>query len=169
VNPIARSLTAAALGAVAPAVVSAQAIGSGPRSISLIAIKRDAVESLDAVTVRTDSRVTVPGDTIEVRIAIDVRRDMPCVIRVALRAFSSASVHARDADGEERRLQTGAGVPVFRGHCSPNTPTHPVILRMAGSANAPGGVSLEYEVVGTATGEPLRWVTGVALTPVPQR
>jgi hypothetical protein len=169
VNSVSRSLVAAALGVVAPTVVSSQAIGSGPRSISLIAIKRDEVESLDAVTVRTDSRVAVPGDTIEVRMKVDVRRDMPCVIRVALRTLSSVSVQARDADGEERRLQPGAPVPVFRGRCAASAPSHPVTLKMAGSANAPSAVSLEYEVVGAATGEPLRWVTDIALTPVPER
>ena len=116
-------------------LLGAQGIGSGARSVTLVAVKRPAFESLDAVRVVTE-RETRPDSAgnRQAQAIVEIRADMPCEIRVSVAG--------------------GPPVTAFRGECHAAQSRHLVAVPLT---HAHGGAII-YEVTGTLDGVPHRWV-----------
>lgn len=115
-------------------LLGAQGIGSGVRSITLVAVKRPAFEALDAVRVIAQhvSSTDSAGNR-EERAIVEVRADMPCEIRVSVAG--------------------GPPVTAFRGECRASAARHVIAVPLG---HARGDII--YEVTGTLDGVPRRWV-----------
>lgn len=155
----------------APLAAHAQGVQSAARSITMLAVKRPAVEALDVVRVTTESSSrTESGDGLAVRVDVSVRGDGPCEIRIRRRSGDGAPILVVDVTGAERELLVGAALILFRGDCRESAPDHPVALRVPDVAVATPSahdVGVVYEVTGLAGGQTRRWfvVDAVRLQP----
>lgn len=155
------------MSAFATTTAVAQAIGSQPRAITLIATKAAAFDALDVVRVKTVSSTPVDGGAaIEVSAVVEIHDEGRCAIRVvphlsiALEVSAPVPIRAAIDIGEQLSPQ------VFSGNCHESTPAHAMRIRVAGAARSaqrsePG--ELRFEVECTRAGILRRWLINVPL------
>lgn len=147
---------------------AAQGIGSQPRAITLIAVKRPAFEALDAVRVTTSPRRWADAaGAYELTASVEIRDEGRCEIRVSRNVTSDIAVSVITETGGASDLREGSPVLVYRGDCHESTAARELTIHFGGipaTGSATGEDVLSLQIMCNRDGVRRQWSVDVPLT-----